>query len=747
MYLKKAYRAGLACAALLCALILPGASLPGAASVEPASLPTGGAATPPDGFQCYAQREGLRLSAEAATGTILLEDTQDGRTWLSNPREYRKDPVARGANRTRLGAQLWLSYIDEDQKIAEANSVSDCDPETGGLRLEAVEHGLRTTYRFDDAQITLAVEYRLEDGRLQVSVPFDAIEERGGHILTGVTLLPNFGAAGAADSGYFILPDGCGALLRFNNGKYTAEDIQLAVYGADAVYAPASGTLDILPATLPMFAAVYADGGGYMAVAEQSAAGAKLRASTGGKTSSYNTASFTFAYRAAEEVVFLDRTNAATSVYMAAPVTNQGTAFRVDYYPLHGEEAGIAGVARRYRSLLETKGFRRQTDLGFAVNLDVYGGVEKRKTFLGIPYTAYEPLTTWDDLGHMLDDFTALGCGASVTLRNWNSNGAVRGRIDSGWKPAGSLGSRAQFEALAGRPDVRLYPFVELNAYQKSGNGVWRLFDSVVAVNRKRLTRYSYSMVTGEKRLNEQGGVLLCPEKVLSVGRRVKEAFADNGVGRIALSGVGNLLYTDLGGEQTGIVRMQEQTTALLAEMSASLGCMLVRPNAYAIPYAEEVCGLPVRSNAFDMADESIPFIQMVYQGYLRHYNVPLNLCSDSQKALLFYIESGSLPAFALMQDDYDTIAHTDLSHIYAGAYTQVRDACLRQTEELRAALDGLEDAAVRDYRILESGVRKIVYETGDVILVNGTDREITAEGQAVPTCSYVRYTEGEADG
>ncbi len=741
MYPKKILVGALAGLVLLGGTLAPGEPLIGQA--EPPENTSQEETTLPDGLKSYAQAGSLRLLADAATGTVWLEDTTSGRTWTSNPMDYREDPVARGANRTRLGAQLWLTYINEEQKQEETNSVVDCDPESGGIRLEAAEKGLRVVYAFEEAQVSLAVEYELHEEYLHVEIPFDSIRETGPNVLTGVTLLPNFGAAGAEENGYFILPDGCGALMRFNNQKYTAEEIRLSVYGEDGIYPPTSGTLDILPATLPMFAAVYADGSGFMAVATSSEAGSTIRASTGGKSSSFNTASFTFAYRAAQEVVFLDRTNAATSVYMSSPVSCQGTAFAVDYHMLHGEEASIAGTARSYRALLEAQGFERQNDLSFSSHLEVYSGVRKRKTFLGIPYTAYEPLTKWEDLASMADDFAALGSGVSVTLKGWNNNGAAAGKIDGGFRPAGSLGKRAQLTALLERDGMRIYPFAELNTYRKSGNGVYTLFDSVLGVDRKRLTKYTYSVVTGEREINGQTYALLRPDKVLTMGRKVMDAYLDNGIKGMALSGVGNLLYSDLSGQKTGIVYAQAQSTQLLREMAAELACLLDNPNAYAYPYASEIAGLPIRSNEFDMEDETIPFVQMVCQGYIRHYNVPLNLCGDLQKAWLFAVESGSMPSFALMQAEYEAIAHTELAELFACEYPQLKEDCARMTSELKKALDGLEGVAIRDYRIEENGVRTITYETGDVIQINYSDSEVTTP-TTIPAVSYVRYREKE---
>jgi len=223
------------------------------------------------------------------------------------------------------------------------------------------------------------------------------------------------------------------------------------------------------------------------------------------------------------------------------------------------------------------------------------------------------------------------------------------------------------------------------------------------------------------------------------MGEKLRAAFVKNDIGNIALSGVANRLYTDLGKEKVGIDKTQQLFEQLLKDTAAKLDCSLESPNAYAIPYATEITGLPVRSNEFDMEDETIPFLQMVLQGYIRHYNQPLNLCADNQKALLFAVESGSMPSFALMQSAFEGLDGTSEKDWYSSEFPLVKADCLEQTAQLKAALDGLGGAKVAQYSVLENGVRRIRYDSGDVLYVNYAGNALTADGVTLSAMSYVR--------
>ena len=54
------------------------------------------------------------------------------------------------------------------------------------------------------------------------------------YLLVSAEILPYFGAAGADENGYIFVPDGCGALIYYNNGKTETEQYSQPVYGNDA---------------------------------------------------------------------------------------------------------------------------------------------------------------------------------------------------------------------------------------------------------------------------------------------------------------------------------------------------------------------------------------------------------------------------------------------------------------------------------------------------------------------------------
>ena len=75
--------------------------------------------------------------------------------------------------------------------------------------------------------------YSVKNGRFTVCVKTKEIKETGTNRILKISVLPYFGAASANDSGYMIVPDGSGAIINFNNGKYNAAPYSKRFYGGD----------------------------------------------------------------------------------------------------------------------------------------------------------------------------------------------------------------------------------------------------------------------------------------------------------------------------------------------------------------------------------------------------------------------------------------------------------------------------------------------------------------------------------
>jgi len=116
------------------------------------------------------------------------------------------------------------------------------------------------------------------------------------------TLAPYFGAAYKSENGYFLVPDGSGALIRFNN-RNGAEPYKQYVYGRDPSIVPIMRKAVSQAALLPVFGMSRSDGG-FVAMIEGSAARGWINAETAYQKTGYNAASASCIVRDYDVVTF-----------------------------------------------------------------------------------------------------------------------------------------------------------------------------------------------------------------------------------------------------------------------------------------------------------------------------------------------------------------------------------------------------------------------------------------------------------
>ena len=144
----------------------------------------------------------------------------------------------------------------------------------------------------------VTVRYRLDGEDFVAEVPYDQIRFNSDNAtITAVSLLPAFGAVGAQEDGsyedgYLLVPEGSGALIRFNNQKLTQPSYYANVYGYDYGI-KRDEFITETKAVFPVFGLLRKEQS-FLCVVEDASSFVSIQADINGKTpnsgrSSYNT--------------------------------------------------------------------------------------------------------------------------------------------------------------------------------------------------------------------------------------------------------------------------------------------------------------------------------------------------------------------------------------------------------------------------------------------------------------------------
>lgn len=195
----------------------------------------------------------------------------------------------------------------------------------------------------------VTLEYRLEDDGLTVNMPLENLRFPENYPIYQIRLLENFASAPMGTKGYLFLPDGSGALMRFDDANTDRNTVSLPVYGVNPSIRSKRSNIKLEPASLPVYGIQSGDSA-LLAIIEENAAGSTIEAYRSGRNNGRN-AVYTSFDICSVDYVYIAGSEAQSSV----PVFNRGSLTgncRVRYRLLTGEKAGYAGMARSYQQYL-----------------------------------------------------------------------------------------------------------------------------------------------------------------------------------------------------------------------------------------------------------------------------------------------------------------------------------------------------------------------------------------------------------
>jgi hypothetical protein len=601
----------------------------------------------------------------------------------------------------------------------------------------------------ESLSFTVALEYRLQGDTLKVTVPVSAMRETGGGKIFRIQLLRSFGAAGTDETGYMVVPNGSGSLIRFNNGKTNAAAYSQYIYGTDLIDADYTKTQNTQTARLPLYGICRANSS-VLATVERGAPLCYITADVSGHLNSYNYAFPTFVLRGYDMLSMFGVTGAEADMpILEKELYNEN--LTVSYAFLTGEFKGYAGLANYYRSRLIKEGKLTQKAAGGDIPFyyDVIGGVKQTAHFLGVSYQRVYPMTTFAQAAGMARELNTLGIKNQVmNLQGWFNGGYYHdaaGYIDV----LGSLGGKnglnelnAALTDLGGAmyADVAFQNVTVISKHYSAGLESSRYYGSGYAavlgqVNPGTLRRVSSLM-------HEETLYSLLSPKFLP---RYVKAFAGavNGyeITGISLRDLGDELHADK--RRTNVISRQQALDVVLSQFDTLVNTgrklMVSGGNDYAFPYAAHVLGAPVTDSKYFIVDESIPLYEMILHGCVDYTGLQLN-CEDSvdpRTDLNHLIEYGASCRYIFTYEDATQMKYTGLNRFYATAFSAWKDTAASNYAYLNEALKTVSGALMVNHQILPNGVVKVTYDNGAAIYINYGDAPLSADGLTVPAHGY----------
>ena len=700
----------------------------------------------------YAATSSLELYVDEETAIFAVKNLANGHYIWSNPYDYAADEIIKAdVKRAELKSAMVINSVkvtDAETPSSTLRSARYGTQGEGDTVIEKTENGFKATVTFENQGITIPYYVSLTDDHFDITVSVDEIHEvemdapddieDSTRSVVDIGLFSSLGAAYLDESGYFVIPDGSGAVINFNNGKHNMSEYSQKIYGKDLSVSQDMAPKKTEQAYLPILGIVR-ENNALLEVVTEGAAYATAKASVSlQKATGYNSAYFEFNLRTNDQY-FMGAVNAsALKSYEQTKIPEKSISVR--YYPIAKNNASYVDIAKRYQQyLLDEKLMKEKDGSTSPLYVDLYGGTVKEQSVLGLPVKQQTPATTYEQAKKILESLAELGVDDIILTYNDFNKSGITEKISTSVDYASKLGGKSAFKALSdycAATGIILAPSVDLMEFERSGNGFSKTGASVIGVTKAYATQGEYELAYGTPNDMRPSWFILTPAYFEKAYGQVISSFSSEGI-RAASFGKGtSIVYSDFSASSNKRTSRQQAVEYLknCYDKINQSGLTFVASacNDYALKYVDYIRNVPMYSSGFDISDGDIPFYEIVIHGYIPYTTKAKNASSDADKLMLLSMATATPLHYEFMYESPNKFTDSKYETLF---YTHYDGWLALAAEEYRIFKDNLSDAAaspITDFKYLSANVVECTFENGTKIRADLENYSLSVNGNAI---------------
>ena len=563
--------------------------------------------------------------------------------------------------------------------------------------------------------------YRLDGEDLVVEVPYSNIKCETTTPITYVSVLPFFGAAGTDKDGFMLLPEGGGALIKYNNGKLSQSPYYANLYGWDYASERKEAVSETRNA-FPVFGMGQEDGS-FICIIESGSSYAGINADISGRFNSYN-----FIY-SKYNVLHYDQFNVSNRTaqlfYMYEKQIPQDTLVQRYHFLDGGSYVDMANAYGDYlRRDPELRSETASEDM--PVNVELVGAINKIISKAGVPVDSVIATTTFSETEQIMNELLDAGVkDLHLRMTGW-CNGGVRQKVLTGIHVIGALGGENGMKKLIAAAKEKNVPLsfdgISCFAYDSGlTDGFVPYSNAARFTTRDQAKIYNYNIVNYQQSDNQDPYYLVRPEYAKNCTDNLINGLADRGAEGVAFRDLGNLLSADYYVENT-VTREQVKAMniqSLKDAVDKGLMVTIKEGNNYALPYADMITDMNLSGNGYAIIDERIPFYQIAIHGMKNYTGEPINLAGDYRTALLECVEYGAGLNFTFMKADTTVVRDSLYTCYTSSSYDRWKEDAARMILRYQYEMAGLNRQKIVGHEQLSPDVSLTTYADGTKVYVN----------------------------
>ncbi len=654
--------------------------------------------------------------------------------------------------------------VDNVESLKKASSASS-DSESALSKVDDNVFCLDVDFKKPDLQMKVYIIFGEKD--ITYDIRFEDMAGEGLAALTDLYLTPFLGSSGGeilrfnretgeyedvavkkeAPTGYAFIPDGSGALVRFQDNTVAFQAYTGKVYGQDVsqgeyYYTELSDAIALKDPVMPVFGVAYGDNQvAFVAYADEGDEHMSITLTPEENVTYYTWTCPKFTYNLKYYKVY----NKAGDGYFSLMDNPNQFDISMTYEFLSGdgsgstEAANYVGMALAYRRHLMEEGVLSEdgnVQTGdIPIRLDFIMS-DAKSSVVGMENVV---VTTASDVEEILNDVTANGItNINTGLSGWQKKGVSFSKPYTR-KFTSKIGTKNEFKDL-------------FTSFADKGIDI-SFAQDYVTINEIMLNYYNTAVRHANSWyvFEDRGALLMNTVPTDYFGFAVPTKSADwllrqfdnmkDYSSSMTVEGIGSILtgsFTKDGAIYTvdEAVDLYQET---LAQIRKEVKLNIETPGKYLWQYTNRYLQSPVGHSQYVFETDAVPFLQIVLNGTMEVYGPYANFSFYTQSDILKMIDYNLYPSFILSYEPSYELADTVSCDLYSTEYSLYEELIAEIYTKVNAVLSQVAGYQWTDRAVVENGVIVNTYEKeGKVkeVIINYSSDVVSYQGVSIEALS-----------
>ncbi|MBN2299758.1 MAG: hypothetical protein JXC31_01080 [Acholeplasmataceae bacterium] len=635
---------------------------------------------------------------------------------------------------------ITLEYFDDSLNVKRTSSASEDYSRSSLSRISSDNHWALDV-NFNRVNVDMRIHLYFSEKGVEFEIKQGQVTGDGVDFINSIIIAPFLDAQGGktiefngteynkddakdkpSNDGYIFIPDGPGALLRFNKNQVSISNYSQFIYGRDT-----TSTMTFAEAekdystpkqmTLPVFGISLGNDkeAAFVAYATAGDEYMKLVAMPYNNQTWYN---FAYASFVVNETYSI-KIDGNDTGYSTIRKNIEVPTYKIQYHFLAGDgsvdnlPASYVGMALAYKDYLEDNGLEKNKndlDGNIPIRVDFLMSDVKKALF------GYEDVvvTRLSDIEKMYKNMNDLG------IKNINS-GIIGYR--SGGVTAGTVGKSSVSSGIGGKSDMRSLVEIasgydyDISFYTDYTYITELQYNSLFNLAPAKHISGKYNAYTIKDYQTIDLYYMLRTDKALDWLQNDVKYSKGLDMSSITIDGLTNVLFSEY---KRGLSREDNKNLITSGvEAIEELTINAVNPNAYLLNYVDRYLESPLYSSHFLIETDTVPFLQIVLSSNMEMFGHYGNFNITTYNDVLRMIDYNVYPSFILTEQPSYLLVDTNSFLFYSTQYDFYEQEIQDVYNEVNNALKNVIQADWIGRVVLTDGVIMNSYSNGIDIIIN----------------------------